>query len=73
MSFKKNDRMVDSGKPEFELVKLQTGERLLRLVEKGSGLALEKRLDPNQSVVRQKNRLLEAFKAAEAKAGSSAA
>lgn len=65
--------MVDSGKLEFELVKLQTGERLLRVVEMESGLALEKRLDPNQSVVRQKNRLLEAFKAAEAKAGSSAA
>ncbi len=49
---------------QMEMVKLTTGERLLRISEPTSGLCLEKKLDPHQPVVRQKERLQEAFEAA---------
>jgi hypothetical protein len=39
---------------EMLLLKLADGARILRLREPESGLCLEKRLDPAQSVVRQK-------------------
>ena len=54
---------------QINLVKLIGGERLLRLTDPESGLALEKKLDPKQPVVRQKERLLGVFEAALAKAG----
>ena len=45
------------------LLKLTDGARVLRLSEPESGLCLEKRLDPKQSVVRQKQRWMTAFRA----------
>ena len=53
---------------EVELIKLVGGERLLRVSEPRSGLALEKKLDPHQSVVRQKTQVISAFEAALARA-----
>jgi Flp pilus assembly protein TadB len=53
---------------KIDLIKLKTGERLLRLTEGQSGLALEKKLDARQPVVREKERLMAAFKAALAQA-----
>jgi len=56
--------MVDRNKIQFDLIKLVTGERILRLTEPHSGLALEKKLAPSDAVVRQKEKLLGAFEAA---------
>ncbi|HUI08130.1 MAG TPA: hypothetical protein VL486_14110 [Verrucomicrobiae bacterium] len=55
--------MADHDKIEVELIKLVSGERLLRLTELRSGLSLEKKLDPKQPVVRQKKQLLAVFEA----------
>jgi hypothetical protein len=60
--------MVDRSKIQIDLIKLVGGERLFRLTEPLSGLALEKKLDEKQSVVRQKERLLGVFEAALARA-----
>ncbi len=60
--------MVDRSKIQIDLIKLVSGERLLRLTEAQSGLSLEKKLDARQSVVRQKERLLGVFEAALARA-----
>jgi len=49
---------------EVDLVKLADGGRLLRLTEPDSGFSLEKRLDPRQPVLRQKQRVLAVFEAA---------
>ena len=46
---------------EILLLKLADGARILRLSEPGSGLCLEKRLDPDESVVRQKQRWKQVF------------
>jgi hypothetical protein len=56
--------MADYDKIEVELIKLVSGERLLRLTEPRSGLSLEKKLEPNQPVVRHKRQLLGVFEAA---------
>jgi len=56
--------MVDRGKIQIDLIKLASGERLLRLSDARSGLSLEKKLDARQSVVREKERLLGVFEAA---------
>jgi hypothetical protein len=56
--------MVDRHRIEFEWVKLAGGERLLRLTEPLSGLALEKKLNPADPVIRQKEKLLRVFEAA---------
>ncbi|MCX6905570.1 MAG: hypothetical protein NTW03_19250 [Verrucomicrobia bacterium] len=53
---------------EMDLVKLANGERLLRLIEPSSGVCLEKKLDPEQPVLRQKERLLSMLEAALAQA-----
>jgi hypothetical protein len=53
--------MVDRDKIQFELIKLGSGERILRLTEPRSGLSLEKKLAPADAVVRQKEKLLNAF------------
>ena len=45
------------------LLKLTDGARVLRFSEPESGLCLEKRLDPTQSVARQKQRWKQAFSA----------
>jgi hypothetical protein len=46
---------------ELLLLKLADGGRVLRLVEPRSGLCLEKRLDPEESLARQKERWKLAF------------
>ena len=48
---------------EMLLLKLADGARILRLSDRESGLCLEKRLDPTQSVARQKERWAQAFAA----------
>jgi hypothetical protein len=48
---------------EMLLLKLTDGARILRLSEPQSGLCLEKRLDPTQSVARQKDRWVQVFAA----------
>jgi hypothetical protein len=58
---------------EFDLIKLITGERLLRLTHPPSALALEMKLDSKQAVVRQKERLFNVFEAALTQAELSAA
>ena len=65
--------MIDLSTIQIDLIKLVSGERLLRLTEPQSGLALEKKLDAKQPVVRQKERLLGVFEAALARADLSAA
>ena len=45
------------------LLKLTDGARVLRFSEPESGLCLEKRLDPTQSVARQKQRWKQVFSA----------
>ena len=47
---------------QIDLIKLTTGARLLRLTDARSGLCLEKTLDPQQPVARQKERLGRAFR-----------
>jgi hypothetical protein len=49
---------------QIELVKLPGGERLLRLAEPLSGLALERKLDATRSVHEQKTQLLDVFEIA---------
>ena len=65
--------MVTRDKIQIDLIKLVSGERLLRLTEPQSGLALEKKVDPKQPVVRQRERLFSVFEAALARAELSAA
>lgn len=65
--------MVSRDKIQIDLIKLISGEWLLRLTEPVSGLALEKKLDPKQPVVRQRERLFSVFEAALARAELSAA
>jgi hypothetical protein len=68
-----NEIMVDRDKIQFDLIKLAGGERILRLTEPQSGLALEKKLAPADAVVRQKEQLLRAFEAALARVELAAA
>ena len=65
--------MIDRNNIQIDLIKLVGGERLLPLTEPRSGLALGKKLDPEQTVVRQKERLLRVFEAALARAKLAAA
>jgi hypothetical protein len=60
--------MADHEKVQFDLVKLLNGERILRLTDPHTGLCLEKKLNPAEAVVRQKDRLLQVFEAALARA-----
>jgi len=60
--------MVDYDKIQFDLVKLLNGERIFRLTDQQSGLSLEKKLKASEAVVRQKDRLLQVFEAALARA-----
>jgi len=55
-------------KIQVDLIKLVGGERLMRLTYLPSGLVLEKKLDPKQALVRQKERLFGVFEAALAQA-----
>jgi hypothetical protein len=65
--------MDNRDKIQVHLIKLVSGERLLRLTDLPSGLALEKKLDPRQPVVRQKKHLFSVFEAALARAELAAA
>jgi len=65
--------MVDRDKIQFDLIKLVSGQRILRLTEPQSGLSLEKKLAPADAVVRQKEKLLRVFEAALTRAESIAA
>ena len=56
--------MSNRDKIQVDLIKLAGGERLLRLTDLPSGLALEKKVDPRQPVLRQKKRLFSVFEAA---------
>jgi hypothetical protein len=49
-------------------VKLLNGERILRLTDPQTGLSLEKKLESAEAVVPQKDRLLQVFEAALARA-----
>lgn len=68
MDFRENNAVIDRKNIQIDLIKLVGGERLLRLTEKQFGLSLEKKLDPQQPVARQKERLLGVFEAALARA-----
>jgi hypothetical protein len=46
---------------EMLLLKLADGSRVLRFSERHSGLSLEKRLERQESVARQKQRWMEVF------------
>ena len=65
--------MMDRSTIQIELIKLLNGERLLRLTDPTSGLSLEKKLDAQQPVVGQKERLLGVLEAALARAELSVA
>lgn len=60
--------MVGHDKIHIGLVKLLNGERILRLTDQQSGLSLEKKLKASEPIVRQKDRLLQVFEAALARA-----
>ena len=60
--------MIDREKIEMELIKLKSGERLLRVTEPRSGLSLERKLNPDRPVTNQKKYLLSVFEAALARA-----
>jgi hypothetical protein len=60
--------MAGPDKIQFDLLKLLNGERILRLTDPQSGLSLEKKLNPSDAVVRQKQRLLQIFNTALASA-----
>lgn len=64
--------MVDRDKIQFDLIKLVSGERILRLTEPQSGLSLEKKLSATDAVVRQKEKLFRVFEAALARAEATA-
>ncbi len=65
--------MSHRGQIEVDLVKLTSGERLMRLTYPPLGLVLEKKLEANRPVARQKTQLFDIFEAALAKAELSAA
>ena len=67
-SFLDIETVFDRNKIQIELIKLAGGERLMRLTEPASGLTLERKLDPQPAVVRQKERLLDVLEAALARA-----
>ncbi len=49
---------------QIELIKLVNGDRLLRLTEPKAALTLERKIDPKQPVLRQKQNLMTVFEAA---------
>jgi hypothetical protein len=64
----KTEDVADRDKIQIDLIKLASGERLLRLTEPQFGLSLEKKLVATQSLVRQKEGLMGIFEAALARA-----
>ena len=57
-------RVIDRQKIQLDLIKLISGERFLRFTDPASGLALEKKLDPQTLIVGQKEQLIGLFEAA---------
>ena len=47
----------------IQLITLTTGGRLLRVEDPGTGLSLERKLNPEKPVVAQKAKLLQLFEA----------
>lgn len=47
----------------IQLITLTTGGRLLRVEDPGTGLSLERKLNPEKPVVSQKAKLLQLFEA----------
>jgi len=47
--------------PRIQLLALANGERLLRMEDEDSGLSLERKLNPQQSMMSQKAKLLRLF------------
>lgn len=66
MDFRETDP-VQARQIQIEIIKLTAGERVIRLSEPDSGLAIERRLNPKEPVARQKQRLQSAFEAARAR------
>jgi hypothetical protein len=60
--------MAERTRIQLDLVKLLDGQRILRLTDPQTGLSLEKKLNPADAVVRQKERLLQVFEAAQSRA-----
>jgi hypothetical protein len=56
--------MIKRGNIQTELIKLKSGERLLRLTDRQSGLSLERKLDSKRPLIDQKKQLLSVFEAA---------
>lgn len=52
---------MQTGTIQITLLKLKDGSRLLRLTEPATGLALERALNPNRPVLRQKQQLKALF------------
>ncbi len=46
---------------EIEIIRLKDGNRMLRFSNEASGLSLEKKLDPEEPVVKQKVKWRDAF------------
>jgi hypothetical protein len=69
----KTNPMVARENIQIDLVKLADGSRLLRLTEPQSGLSLERKLAPEDAVLRQKEKLLRVFEAALVRAEALAA
>lgn len=65
--------MVDRKNIQIDLTELVGGERLLRLTEPTTGLALERKLDPQETVAAQKEKLFGVFEAALTRAELAAA
>jgi len=63
-------------KPEdivIELIRLESGDSVLRLTDPASGLCLQRMMDRQKAVLAQKNNLMSVFQAALAKAENIAA
>jgi hypothetical protein len=71
--FVKNKVMSHRSKIQVDLIKLVSGERLMRLTYVPFDLVLEQKLDPKEAVFRQKERLFGVFEAALARAELTAA
>lgn len=65
--------MANRDKIQFDLIKLVSGECILRLTDPQSGLSLEKKISSTDAVVRLKKKLLQAFEAALDRVGLAAA
>lgn len=52
---------MNSASFQFDLLKLADGARLLRVTDPASATAIERRLDPRQPVVRQKEAVARAL------------